>query len=287
MSDTTKLILAVVVVVVVVAVIISLFLNARKRRELEHRRFEAGELRAQIDEHAPRLQETEDRASVTGAIAADARTEAERTAEEAERKAAEARELEEQAQQKAAEARRLEEHAQKHAEEAAQAQSSLVELEREADRVDPDVRTDAEGYRIDESGQRLPDREPVRRCTRSVAASSGAAAAASAPFLRDDDEPDLADAENPFATAEADAADTSTDSAWDDRAMGTKDGDPTIDESRDDVSNDDTTTPDDTTSSTPDTATSESSWEGSSATGAAAAAGTRCSRRLGGAQRRR
>ena len=136
MSDTTKLILAVVVVVVVVAVIIGLFLNARKRRELEHRRFEAGELRAKIDEHAPRLQETEDRASVTGAIAADARVEADRTAEEAERKATEARELEEQAQQKAAEARRLEGHAEKHAEEAAQAQSSLVELQREADRVD-------------------------------------------------------------------------------------------------------------------------------------------------------
>ncbi len=164
MSDTTKLILAVVVVVVVVAVIITLFLNARKRRELEHRRFEAGELRAKIDEHSPRLQEREDRASVTKAIAADARTEAERTAEEAERKAAEARELEEQAQQKAAEARRLEGHAQKHAEEATQAQSSLVELEREADRIDPDVRTDAEGYRIDESGQRLPDREPSGCC---------------------------------------------------------------------------------------------------------------------------
>ena len=175
MSDTTKLILAVVVVVVVVAVIIGLFLNARKRRELEHRRFEAGELRARIEEHAPRLQETR------GPGVGDRRDrgrrtrEADRTAAEAERKAAEARELEEQAQQKAAEARRLEEHAEKHAEEAAQAQSSLVELEREADRVDPDVRTDDEGYRLDESGQRLPDREPEAAAPAgAVAAPSGA-----------------------------------------------------------------------------------------------------------------
>ena len=81
------------------------------------------------------------------------------------------------------------------------------------------MRTDAEGYRIDESGQRLPDQEPSGAAA-AVAASSGGAAAASAPFLRDDDEPDLADAENPFATAEANAADTSTDSAWDDARRG-------------------------------------------------------------------
>jgi hypothetical protein len=274
MSDTTKLILAIVVVVVVVAVIISLFMNARKRRELEHRRFEAGELRAQIEEQAPRLQETEDRASVTGAIAADARTAADRTAAEAERKAAEARQLEEQAQQQAAEARRLEQHAEKHAEEAAQAQSSLVDLEREADRVDPDVRTDAEGHRLDESGQRLPAQESAG-ATAAAATAGGTAAAASAPFLRDDDEPDLADAENPFATndargdtetldageatdasrasevedspAPANEADTSADSAWDDGLVGTESVDHTPDENRDDVSNDDTTTRDETT----------------------------------------
>jgi hypothetical protein len=90
--------------------------------------------------------------------------------------------------------------------------------------------------------------------------------AASAPFLRDDDEPDLADAENPFAPAAREQ----------EGPMGTEtvDDDRTPDESRDDVSTDDATTPDDGTSMTPDTATSESSWEGSSATGAAAAAGT-------------
>ncbi|TQM64660.1 sunset domain-containing protein [Humibacillus xanthopallidus] len=305
MSDTTKLILAIVVVVVVVAVIISLFMNARKRRELEHRRFEAGELRARIDEHAPHLQQTADRASVTGAIAADARTEAERTAAEAERKAAEARQLEEQAQEKAAEARRLEEHAQKHAAEAAEAQSSLVELERNADLIDPDVRTDAEGYRLDESGQRLPGQDPEGAAHAApVVATGAAAAAASAPFLRDDDEPDLADAENPFATnashEEAETADASTDSAWDDSTVGTETVDHTPHESRDDVSNDDTTTRDETardetardqtardetardetardeTARDESTAraTSETDWEGSSATGAAAAAGT-------------
>ncbi|HET7800327.1 MAG TPA: hypothetical protein VFL38_07885 [Humibacillus xanthopallidus] len=252
MSDTTKLILAIVVVVVVVAVIVSLFMNARKRRELEHRRFEAGELRARIDEHAPHLQETADRASVTGAIAADARTEAERTAAEAERKAAEARALEEQAQQQDAEARRLEGHAQKHAAEAEAAQSSLVELERNADLIDPDVRTDDEGYRLDESGQRLPGQEPQGAAHAAPVVATGAAAAASAPFLRDDDEPDLADAENPFAMnaahENADTADASTEAAWEDSTVGTDTVDHTPHESRDDVSNDDTTTRDETAS---------------------------------------
>src|SRR6476620_1541915 len=260
MSDTTKLILAIVVVVLVVAVIISLFMNARKRRELEHRRFEAGELRAQIDDHAPRLQETADRASVTGAIAADARTEAERTAAEAERKAAEARQLEEQAQQKGAEAGRLEQHAQKHAAEAADAQSSLVELERKADLVDPDVHTDAEGYRLDEAGQRLAGLEPggtahtapaASGAAQAAPAASGAPAAASAPFLRDDDEPDLADAENPFATKAAhehpETSDGATEPASDDSTVGTNTVDHTPHESRDDVSNDDATTRDETT----------------------------------------
>jgi hypothetical protein len=79
-------------------------------------------------------------------------------------------------------------------------------------------------------------------------ATGAAAAAASAPFLRDDDEPDLADAENPFATnashEDAETSDASTDSAWDDSAVGTETVDHTPHESRDDVSNDDTTTRD-------------------------------------------
>jgi flagellar biosynthesis/type III secretory pathway M-ring protein FliF/YscJ len=80
MSDTTKLVLAIVVAVIVVAVIISLVLSARKRRETEHRRFEAGELRAKVEQQAPVLRENDDRASVTGEIAASARSEADAAA---------------------------------------------------------------------------------------------------------------------------------------------------------------------------------------------------------------
>ena len=176
-----------------------------------------------IDEHAPRLQETEDRASVTGAIAADARTEAERTAEEAERKATEARELEELAQQKAAEARRLEEHAQKHAEEARRRSPPWSSSSERPTVSTPTCAPMPRATGSTSRGRGCPtgSRPALQRRSQPRAAC---AAAASAPFLRDDDEPDLADAENPFATPEADAADTSTDSASDDRAMGTKKG---------------------------------------------------------------
>src|SRR6478752_3285676 len=192
MSDTGKTILWIVVAIVVIAVIIWLFVSAGRRREVEARRFEAGELRAKVEERLPEVQETEDRASVTAAMAADARAEAERKAAEAERQAAEARRLEEQA-----EAHR------------AAAESARVEhagLEREADRVDPDVPTDDEGYLVDDAGSRLPGQEPPRGAG-VAAGAAGAAAVGAAAFTHDDDEDDLADAENPFAPSSAGADD--------------------------------------------------------------------------------
>ena len=185
MSDTGKTVLWIVVAVVVIAVIIWLFVSAARRREAEARRLEAGNLRARVQERLPEVQHTEDRASVTAAMAADARAEADRQAAEAERQAAEAERQADEADRRAAEARRLEEQAQQHRAAAESARVEHAGLEREADRVDPDVRTDDEGHRVDGSGTRQSGQESP--------------AVGSAAFTNDDDEDDLADAENPFA----------------------------------------------------------------------------------------
>jgi hypothetical protein len=131
------------------------------------------------------VQHTEDRASVTAAMAADARADADRQAAEADRQAAEADRQAAEAERQAAEARRLEEQAQQHRAAAESARVEHAGLEREADRVDPDVRTDDEGHRVDGSGTRQSGQESP--------------AVGSAAFTNDDDEDDLADAENPFA----------------------------------------------------------------------------------------
>jgi len=197
MSDTGKTVLWIVVAVVVIAVIIWLFVSAARRREAEARRLEAGNLRARVQERLPEVQRTEDRASVTAAMAADARAEAERQTAEAERQAAEAERQAAEADRRAAEARRLEEQAQQHRATAESARVEHADLEREADRVDPDVRTDDEGHRVDGSGTRPSGQESP--------------AVGSAAFTTDDDEDDLADAENPFApTTDAETAPVAT-----------------------------------------------------------------------------
>ncbi|MHA3835549.1 sunset domain-containing protein [Terrabacter sp. AAH1] len=197
MSDTVKLVLWIAVAVVVIGIIVWLFVNAGRRREVEARRFEAGELRARVEERLPEVQGRQDRASVTAAMAQDARAEAERIAAEAKRRADEARRLEQQAAH--------------HAATAESARAEHADLERQADRVDPDVRTDDEGYRIDEDGNRLPGQEDSSRQRSSGAAgaagglAAGAGGATFAAAHDDDDEDDLADAENPFAPSSASA----------------------------------------------------------------------------------
>ena len=188
MSDTGKTILWIVVAIVVIAVIIWLFVSAGRRREVEARRFEAGELRAKVEERLPEVQDTEDRASVTAAMAADARAEAERKAAEAERG------------RRGRGAAALEEQAEAHRASAEAARVEHAGLEREADRVDPDVATDDEGYRVDDAGNRLPGQEPPRGAGPPPArrGAAGASAVGAAAFAHDDDEDDLADAENPF-----------------------------------------------------------------------------------------
>jgi hypothetical protein len=163
MPDTTKLIIGIALAVLVVALITWLFASAR-RREAEARRLEAEAVRAKLAERIPVVQEREDRASVTARIAEEARREAEAAA---------------------AEAARLEHEAAEHRAEAHAARSDQDELARLADHIDPDVRTDDEGYRVDDSGRRLSGS--------TVASALGMAALA-----QDDEEPDLADHENPF-----------------------------------------------------------------------------------------
>lgn len=166
MSDTTKLIIGIALAIVVLVLILWLFASAR-RRETEAQRMEAEAVRARLAERLPVVQEREDRASVTARIAEEARREAEAAA---------------------AEAARLEREAAAHRTEADRLQDEQAALARQADRLDPDVLTDEEGYRVDESGRRLTGS--------TVASALGVGAAA---LAQEDDEPDLADHENPFA----------------------------------------------------------------------------------------
>ena len=203
MPDNMQTILWIVLALVVVALVIWLLVSSTRRRKLEARqRADAAALRARAEEQRSQVQVVEDRASVVGAIADDARA-------EAEAKAAEAARLERQA-----------EHERAAAEAARHERETLV---READRLDPDVRTDDEGYRVDRSGHRLegdgqqaeergafgrPGGAPGSVAAGVALGSAGAAAAPTdrpggpRPFTEEEDEPDLADAENPFAGQE-------------------------------------------------------------------------------------
>jgi uncharacterized membrane protein len=184
MSDTTKLIIGIALAIVVLVLIVWLFASAR-RRETEAQRMEAEAVRARLAERLPVVQEREDRASVTARIAEEARREAEAAA---------------------AEAARLEREAAAHRTEADRLQDEQAALARQADLLDPDVLTDEEGYRVDESGRRLTGS--------TVASALGVGAAA---LAQEDDEPDLADHENPFA-AYAPSADWVNDPVDDEAA---------------------------------------------------------------------
>ncbi|MDN5766763.1 MAG: hypothetical protein L0H96_06720 [Humibacillus sp.] len=208
MSDSTKTILWIALAVVVILVIVWVVMSSRRRRMNDERRFQAGELRAEAQQKAPLLQESTDRASVTEQIAADARAEADK---------------------KAAAAAALEDQAQAHRAVADGVKAERDDLTREADRIDPDVATDDAGHRVDQSddADHGADAAADRRAERDAdhgaeeekeaashgdqpaetAATAGPAAVGAtgvlggASTLDDhDDEPDLADAHDPFAT---------------------------------------------------------------------------------------
>ncbi|HEU4332039.1 MAG TPA: hypothetical protein VFR40_13045 [Lapillicoccus sp.] len=122
-----------IVLVVIVVAIVAVVLASRSRQR-ETRREEAADLRDPSAEHHMELREKEAAAAATEA-------EARRTRAEADQRAAEAQRLEVQAQRAS-----LDRDAA-----AAESQEKL----RRADALDPDVRTDKEGYRVDEQGNRL------------------------------------------------------------------------------------------------------------------------------------
>lgn len=145
--DAWVWILLVVVVVAVVAAVL-----ATRSRQQENRRVEAAELRDPTADHHMELREKEAAA----------------TASEAE-----ARRVRAEADQRAAEAEQLQVQAQRAAMDRDSAESEAEAKLRRADALDPDVKTDKEGHRIDEQGNR-------------VAAGAGAGAALGA--ASDDDE---------------------------------------------------------------------------------------------------
>jgi hypothetical protein len=144
-----------IVLVVIVVIVLALVLTRSRSKQLETRREKAAELREPTAEHNLALQERE-------ASAAASEAEARRVRAEADARAA-------QAQQKEVDAQR----------EAMQRDAVREEREaklRQADLLDPDVKTDKEGYRLDEHGNRLEgrpgdggvdfERDDVRRAER-------------------------------------------------------------------------------------------------------------------------
>jgi hypothetical protein len=147
--DAWVWILIVVVVVAVIAAVV-----ASRSRQQENRRVEAADLRAPTADHHMELREKE---------AAAASSEAE------------ARRVRAEADQRAAEAQRLQVQAQRAAMDRDTAAATSEEKLRRADALDPDVKTDREGYRLDDQGNRIENPDADRE-----GPGFGAAAAAGA-----------------------------------------------------------------------------------------------------------
>ncbi len=147
----------IVLVVIVLAAVIGLVMSRNRTKQLESRREEAASLRDGAAEHRVAMRDTETAAAASGA-------EAQRAREEADAQAAQARELEAKAQR---DSQAHETARQKHDEQM-----------RRADALDPDVRTDDEGYRLDDDGNRAGPRSG-----HGVAAGLGAAGLAGAGAL--------------------------------------------------------------------------------------------------------
>lgn len=143
-------VLWIIFAVVVIAVIVAVFMSRRKKREESHR-VEAAQLRDTSADHHLKLQEQE--ASAAGAEA-------------------EARRVRAEADQRAAEAKRLEVEAQRREKDRDLARAEHDSTLRRADALDPDIRTDNEGYRIDDDGNRVDD-GPTPKAVAPVHEASG------------------------------------------------------------------------------------------------------------------
>jgi peptidoglycan hydrolase CwlO-like protein len=128
-------------IVVVVAVIAAIVWAGSKNRRLEAQRGKAEEIRNEAREHEHDLREHEGRAEEMQARAEQARAEADRNV---------------------AEAKRLQAEADRRGEGVSEIRDERDARLRAADARDPDVRTDADGYRVDEEGERLTGEESPR-----------------------------------------------------------------------------------------------------------------------------
>lgn len=129
-STIIWIVLAVVVVIIVVALLMS---KGRQKRAEVHRD-QAEQIRREAQQHDRELREREAHAEEAEAQARRARAEAD---------------------ERAAEAKRLEAEAERRGEHAHEVRAERDEQLRRADAHDPDVRTDKEGYRLDEDGNRI------------------------------------------------------------------------------------------------------------------------------------
>jgi hypothetical protein len=133
---TTSTIIWIIVAVIVVIAIIALVMSRSRGRRVEAKRDTAAEIRQEAAKHDQELREREVSATEAKARSELARAEAEKRRLEAERLEAEARE---------------------HSGDAEAVRRERDERMRQADLHDPDVRTDKEGHRVDEHGNRLAE----------------------------------------------------------------------------------------------------------------------------------
>ena len=138
----TSTIIWIVVAVIVVAAVVAVVMSRSGARRAESERAKAAQLREQATQHDRELRERETTAAETRAKAEMARVEAQKRELEAERLAAEA---------------------DNRSQSAADLRSERDDQLRRADLRDPDVRTDKEGYRVDEHGNRIGDAQPGGR----------------------------------------------------------------------------------------------------------------------------
>ena len=130
----TSTLIWIVVAIVVVAAIVALLASRSGQRRAESERAKAAEIREEAQGHDRALRERE-------ASAAEARGRAEVAHAEA--------------QQRELEAERLAAEAGNRSDDADAVRRERDEKLRLADSRDPDVRTDADGFRVDESGNRI------------------------------------------------------------------------------------------------------------------------------------
>ena len=140
----TSALIWIVVAIVVVAAIIALLVSRSGQRRAESERAKAAEIREEAQGHDRALRERE-------ASAAEARGRAEVAHAEA--------------QQRELEAERLAAEAGNRSDDADAVRRERDEKLRLADSRDPDVRTDADGFRIDESGNRIGNDDVARADT--------------------------------------------------------------------------------------------------------------------------